>query len=218
MGEQAGRARGIQQLWTSLGEQQARCLYERGSYLYTPAQPAQHLFMLVSGLVRLQITSPEGRALTIGLIEPQQICGHAVLTGAVYYDTFAEAIGHVQAYRFRRQDILQAMREQPGLTFTLIDELGQHCLSISQRLDEVAFKSVPARLASLLINLAPNVQPPIEVKLPRRTHQQLADMINAQRETVTKTINEFRAARLVAIDRTAITLLNLDGLRELAAR
>jgi hypothetical protein len=43
-------------------------------------------------------------------------------------------------------------------------------------------------------------------------------MSNAQRETVTKTINEFRAAHLLEVDRTAFTLLNMDRLRELAAR
>jgi CRP-like cAMP-binding protein len=52
--------------------------------------------------------------------------------------------------------------------------------------------------------------------VPRRTHQQLAEMINAYRETVTKVINQFRDARLLDIDRSGITLLNPSRLRELS--
>ncbi|NCC37472.1 MAG: helix-turn-helix domain-containing protein, partial [Chloroflexia bacterium] len=47
-------------------------------------------------------------------------------------------------------------------------------------------------------------------------HQQLAEMINAYRETVTKVINQFRDAHLLDIDRSGITLLNLSRLRELS--
>ncbi len=54
------------------------------------------------------------------------------------------------------------------------------------------------------------------MRLPRHTHQQLAEMINAYRETVTKVINQFRAARLLDMDRSGITLLNLSRLREIS--
>jgi len=53
-------------------------------------------------------------------------------------------------------------------------------------------------------------------RVPRRSHRQLGERINAYRETVTKVINQFRAARLLEIDRSFITLLNPRGLEELA--
>jgi CRP-like cAMP-binding protein len=58
--------------------------------------------------------------------------------------------------------------------------------------------------------------PKPEQRLPRRTHRQLAEMINAYRETVTKVINQFRDARLLDIDHSGITLLNPSRLRELS--
>jgi len=100
----------------------------------------------------------------------------------------------------------------------LIDQLGQHRLAVSRRIDEVAFKSVPARLASVLLEMSetqPSAGPP-QQRVPRRTHQQLAEMINAYRETVTKVINQFRDARLLDVDRSGITLLNPSRLRELS--
>ena len=99
-----------------------------------------------------------------------------------------------------------------------LELLGQHRLTVSRRIDEVAFKSVPARLASVLLEMSADqpagTQP--EQRVPRRTHQQLAEMINAYRETVTKVINQFRDARLLDIDHSGITLLNPSRLRELS--
>ncbi|PMP87215.1 MAG: Crp/Fnr family transcriptional regulator, partial [Chloroflexus aggregans] len=100
----------------------------------------------------------------------------------------------------------------------MLELLGQQRLIVSRRIEEVAFKSVPARLASVLLEMS-ETQPaaaPQPTRVPRRTHQQLADMINAYRETVTKVINQFRDARLLDIDSSGITLLNPSRLRELA--
>jgi CRP-like cAMP-binding protein len=200
------------------GIHRAHVRHRRGDYLFTPEQPAHTLFLIVQGAVRLQLVSAEGRTLTIRVIEPGQICGHAMLSGNERYDTFAEAVTQVDSLTLRPTELRRALAARPELQLTLIDELGRHYQAISQRLDEVAFKSVPSRLASLLVAMAREAHAAPTIRLPRRTHQQMADMINAQRETVTKTINEFRALRLLEIDRTEITLLNLERLRELAAR
>jgi CRP-like cAMP-binding protein len=143
-----------EQLWRQLRNGSARSRYERGDYLYTPDQPAHTLFLLTSGFVRLQIVSSEGRALTIRLVEPRQVFGHAALAGPGSYDSYAEALGAVEVYQVKRQELQLAIQRDPALSLVLIDELGQYCTTMSQRLDEVAFKSVPSRLASLLITMA----------------------------------------------------------------
>ena len=96
-----------------------------------------------------------------------------------------------------------------------MDDLGHHSQALSRQLGSVAFKSVPARLASILLELA---QPSgrDSTSVGRWTHQELADMINAYRETVTKVINQFRGANLIEMDRQGVTLLNVAGLQELA--
>jgi CRP-like cAMP-binding protein len=205
-------------LWTFMGLRPTRHSYRRGDYLYTPEQSARELFLVTRGHIRLQMVSAEGRTLTMRMLEAGQICGHAALGNGERYDSFAQASSAAEVQAVRRQELRLAMRANPELALALIDELGRHYQLISERLDEVAFKSVPSRLASLLVAMARESHAATEIQLPRRTHQQLADMINAQRETVTKTINEFRALRLLEVDRTAITLLNLERLRELAAR
>lgn len=188
----------------------------RGAPIYTPDYPAQSLMLLSSGQVALYLLSPEGRTLTLRVVEPGQLFGHIALAEPGTYNTYAEAIGRARFYRIPRAEVVRQIELDPPLGLALIEELGRHHLSVSRQLDEVAFKSVPARLASLLLDMAKSHDGPRAAQLPRRSHRQLAEMINAYRETVTKVINQFRTARLLEIDRSTIRLLNLRGLEELA--
>ncbi|MFP4438754.1 MAG: Crp/Fnr family transcriptional regulator [Chloroflexaceae bacterium] len=209
-----------QALWKWLEPYGSVQSFRRHNFIYTPSQTAQSFYLLQSGQVSLQMLSASGRVLTLWVVEAGQVFGHSVLAGSRTYDTFAEAIKPARVVTVPRESVLQALASQPALSLALIEELGQHRLMVSRRLNEVAFKSVPARLASLLLDMADasDVQQ-IEgqqSRLPHRTHQQLAEMINAYRETVTKVINQFRAADLLDIDRSGITLRNLARLREVA--
>lgn len=192
--------------------------FRRHSYIYTPEHPAHALYMLRSGQVGLQMLSNEGRALTIKVVEPGQVFGHSALDGGVTYDTYAQALQPARVVAVARAPLLAAVATTPGLGVALIELLGQHRQTVSRRIEEVAFKSVPARLASVLLEMSadqPESTRP-EQRVGRRTHQQLAEMVNAYRETVTKIINQFRDARLLDVDRSGITLLNPSRLRELS--
>jgi CRP-like cAMP-binding protein len=202
--------------WGQLAQGRDIELAARGTIIYAPEQPGQDLLLLRGGQVALYLLSPEGRTLTLRVVEPGQLFGHVAIGDGGAYDTYAEALVPARFSRIRRDEALSLVERDGPLALALLEDLGRHSLAISRRLDEVAFKSVPARLASVLLDLAPAEGGAPTVRLPRRSHRQLAEMINAYRETVTKVIKQFRAARLLEIDRSTITLLNRPRLEELA--
>ncbi|NJP04696.1 MAG: Crp/Fnr family transcriptional regulator [Chloroflexaceae bacterium] len=202
--------------WQHLASYGVERVFHHDCLIYTPNQSADTLYLLQSGQVSLYLLSSGGRVLTLQVVDAGQLFGHSVLAQSQMYDTFAEAVKAVQVVAVNREAMIAALEDRPQMALTLIETLGQYRLRVSRRLDEVAFKSVPARLASLLLDMAASYADGQPSRLPHRTHQQLADMINAYRETVTKVINQFRAAHILDIDRSGITLLNLNRLRELA--
>jgi CRP-like cAMP-binding protein len=204
------------ELWARLEAQGMQHVFRRNSYIFTPHQPAHALYLLHSGQVSLQMHSADDRLLTLRVIEPGEVFGHSTLAGLPTFSGFAESLKAVRATAVPREAIASILRADPSLSAPMIAELGKHYRIVSRRLDEVAFKSVPARLASVLLDMAGSSADDGKSRVPRRTHQQLAEMINAYRETVTKVINQFRDARLLDIDRSGITLLNPARLRELA--
>ncbi len=211
-----GRATEEVGAWGQLAHGRSAVGYPRGSIIYTPQQPAGELMLLSSGQVGLHLISDEGRALTLRVIEPGQLFGQIALAEAGPYDTFAEALAPVTAYRIPRGDALSLIERDPALGLALLEDLARHRQAVSHLFDEVAFKSVPARLATLLLDMAQSDGSAEPSRLPHRSHRQLGERINAYRETVTRVINRFRAARLLEIDRSFITLINPRGLEELA--
>lgn len=216
MRQQNGRATEEVGVWEPLAEGRSTVAYPRGALVFTPEQPANDLLLLDSGQIGLHLISDEGRALTLRLVGPGQLLGQVALASAGHYDTFAEALTPVTLFRIPRQEALGMIEREPALGLALLEEFVSHRSAVSHLFDEVAFKSVPARLATLLLDMAQSEGDTELSRVPRRSHRQLGERINAYRETVTKVINQFRAARLLEIDRSFITLINPRGLEELA--
>jgi CRP-like cAMP-binding protein len=200
--------------WSELASHGEQRSYARHSRIFAADQPADTLFLLHKGEVRLPLRAADGRALTMEVAAPGQLFGHMALVRQAHYDTDADAIRPVEAVAIAAEPLRRLLAGRPELSLALLRELARYRAVVSRRLDEVAFKSVPARLASLLLHMGDASSS--SERLPRRTHQQLAEMINAYRETVTKVINQFRDARLLDVDSSGIRLLNVSQLRKLA--
>lgn len=188
----------------------------KGGTIYVPEEAASELYVIKDGRVALNLLSPEGRTLTVRVVKTGEIFGHAALLSDGTYDTFAQALRPTMVAAVRRDDLEELMAQRPALALALIDDLGRHSKALSRRLENVAFKSVPARLASLLLELAQPQARDEPISTARWTHQELADMINAYRETTTKVLNQFRAAHLIDVDRGRVTLLDVPELQRVA--
>ena len=201
--------------WDELERRGITRRFVKGAIIYAPDEPAAELFLIKDGRVALNLLSTEGRTLTVRVVKAGEPFGHAALLSDGTYDTFAQVLRPTTVSVVRRDLLEELMAARPVLALGLMDDLGRHSQALSRQLSSVAFKSVPARLASLLLDLA---QPSGRDRpdAGRWTHQELADMINAYRETVTKVLNQFREAKLIEMDRQGVTLLNVAGLQEMA--
>ncbi len=203
----------------SLEGRMARLTVEAGRLIYSPEERSETLFLLRKGRVRLYRLSPEGKTLTTAIIEPFSLFGEMALIGQGTEDHFAEALEDCELYVLNRRDVQNLLLADPRVARRLLDLVGRRITDTERRLEEFAFKSVPQRLASLLLQLAQKVaEPEGTLALPTRyTHQQLAEMIGTYRETVTKVLNDFRQRGLIRIERGRILVLDPEALREMAS-
>jgi CRP-like cAMP-binding protein len=195
-------------------------VYPGGQIFHSPSEVGQQLFVLRSGRVRVYKLSPEGRALTLMVLEPPTIFGEMTLVGQWVHDTFAEAMVECVIGMIGRDTLRGILTRHPYVSLSFMELMGQRLRAMENKLADIAFKSVPQRLASVLLSLsgigpgqAAGISPPSVV---RYTHQQLAEMIGSYRETVTKAIGEFREAGLIRIEDDAISLTDLAQLQRLA--
>ena len=87
--------------------------------------------------------------------------------------------------------------------------MGQRVMEAENRLEQVAYSTIASRLAALLLELGGDDPR----NIVHATHQELADMLGTWRETVSKTLQEFRRRGLIASGRRQLTLLDKNGLQ-----
>ena len=196
--------------------------YPSGQIFYAPEEGGDRLYLLRSGRVRIYKLSPEGRALTLLILEPSSIFGEMALAEEWRHDSFAEAMTECIVGIIRRDDMRRVLNANPAVALRFMNIMSRRLRALERKLTDIAFKSVPQRLATVLLNLAgaqvAEADPASPPAVVRYTHQQLAEMIGSYRETVTKAIGEFREAGLIRVEEDAIYLTAMAKLQELASR
>ena len=185
---------------------------EKGHIIYMPEDTGEVLFVLRQGRVQLYRLSSDGRKLVLSILGPGSIFGEMSIIGQGMHETFAEALENSVLCVMGRHDVERLILNKPQVALRLVTIIGKRLMEAESRLRDLAFKSVSARLASLLLKLADEDGHQIE----GFTHQELSEMVGTYRETTTQTLNDFRNQNLISIARKRITILDPEGLRRRA--
>jgi CRP-like cAMP-binding protein len=128
--------------------------------------------------------------------------------------TYAQAVDACTICIWSREAVEKVLREKPQVALRFLDAVGHRLSQAEERLTEITFKRVPARLAGLLLQLSQDNDQTCDLK--GFTHQYLADMLGTYRETVTQTLNDFKSDNLIELSRKRIRLLDLAALADVA--
>jgi len=181
----------------------------KGRLLYSQEDHAEALFLLKKGRVQLYRLAPSGKRLELATLEPGTFFGEMPLLGESLRHTYAEAATDCLLCVMSRADVERLVRMHPQVAVRMMEVLGRRLALAEARLEEMAYRSVAARVAAVLLRLSQERGE----RVVAITHQELGDMIGALRETVTKTLDEFQADGLVELGRGRITIHDTAGLR-----
>ena len=180
----------------------------KGQILYSQEDRAEVLFLLKRGRVQLYRLTPAGKRLDLAMLKPGTFFGEMPLVGETLRHTFAEAIEDALICVMSRNDIERLMRTRSEVALRMIEVLSRRLALCEARLEEMAYRSVPARIAAVLLRLSQGHNGEV-VSI---THQELGDMIGALRESVTKVLDDFQRDGLLDLGRGRITLRDVTRL------
>jgi CRP-like cAMP-binding protein len=181
----------------------------KGQILYSQEDRAEVLFLLKRGRVQLYRLTSSGKRLELAVIQPGTFFGEMPFIGESLRHTFAEAAEDSLICVMSRADIEGLMRKRSEVALRMIEVLGRRLALCDARLEEMAFRSVPARIAAVLMRLSQGHNGEV-VSI---THQELGDMIGALRESVTKVLDDFQRDGLVELGRGRVILRDVAGLQ-----
>ena len=179
-----------------------------GETVCEPEDMVCSLFLVASGRVQLYRTPRDGRRFVIATLGPGSMFGEASLLGGQGPDTRAIALESGTVWVMPGQQALEISSTEAMFGFGLMQAIGQRVVEAENRLEQMAYSTIASRLAALLLELGKDGHKGIV----RVTHQELADMLGTWRETISKTLQEFRRRGLVSSGRRQLTLLDKEGL------
>jgi CRP-like cAMP-binding protein len=185
----------------------------KGKVFYRPEERGEVLFILKEGRVQLYRISPEGKKLVISTLGPHTLFGEMALLGTKMHNTFAEAVEDCLICVMSRADLERLILGKPQVALRILEVTGPRLRDAEGRLENMAFKGIPARLASLLLRLSEE-QGTLEIS--GLTHQDLAESVGTYRETATQVLNDLKADGLIEIGRKRITILDRARLARVA--
>lgn len=183
----------------------------KGKIFYRPEDEGEVIFILKKGTVQLYRISPEGKKLVIYTLSDGTLFGEMSLLGQRMHNTFAEAITDCTICVMSRNDLERLVLTRPQVALRILEITGNRLRETEEQLEALAFKSIAARLAALLLRLARDGN-----EVAGLTHQDLAEMIGTYRETTTQTLNDMKARGIVEIGRRKITILDKQALQKIA--
>ena len=186
--------------------------FERGEVVATPDDLTSKMYLLMSGHIHLVVTNNEGRRLVIATLEPGSIFGEGALANAADPNVFAEAAEFSTLWIIPAGEARGLTMQYPILGWGMLQTYGQRLVQVENSLEDVAYKKLPERLASLLIDLTEEGTNVIKGV----SHQALADYLGTYRETVSAILRDFKRQGLVELGYRRISLSDMDDLKLMA--
>ena len=183
----------------------------KGTVFYAADQGTEVLFMLKSGRAELYRESPNGKKLTVAIVEEGTFFGEMSLVGQRLLGTAAVAIEDSEVCALGPGEVRSLIMDHPIVALRLIEVLAGRLHECRDAYQEMAFYDVTGRLAVLLLRLADEETGTIE----GYSHQDLASMVGCLRESFTATLDRLRNDRAVKVGRRRIEIVDRPQLERL---
>src|SRR5215210_2746137 len=192
---------------------------EQGQMLYLPEDSSERLFMLQKGKIRIFRTTPDGRELTLAIVESGTVFGEMSLTGQQLQGAYTQAMEPSEVSTMAREDLEHLVLEKPEVGLKIMQLLSERLRRYETRLEDAHMKDVHSRLASIIVLLTESegVRTGAGYRIPAHyTHQHLGTMIGTNREAVTRAFGVLQDEGVVELRRRLIYIPDLQALKRVS--
>ena len=192
--------------------------YPKGATLFVEGQPSRGLFILCTGHVKLSTSSADGKTLILRISEPGDLLGLPATISGRPYEVTADVIEPTQANFIGRTDFLTFLRDHGDAALRVAQELSETYQSAFAEMRTIGLShSAGEKLARFLLEWSANHKSQngsVNFNLTL-THEEIAQIIGASRETVTRLFADFKKKHLLQIKGSSVTISDRAGLASL---
>ena len=189
---------------------------KRGATIFSKGDPGNSLFAVISGTVKISISSVDGRNAILNLIGAGEIFGEMSVLDGQARSTDATANTGCEIFAIDRREFLPFMRNQPELAMKFIELLCMRVRRTSDQVEQVILQNLPGRLAGALIRLTEKDKHVSGGRTIAITQQEISEMVGMTRESINKQLRVWAGRSWVRLEHGAIVVLDAAPLQALA--
>jgi CRP-like cAMP-binding protein len=186
----------------------------RGTTIFAKGDPGTQLIGVLSGRVKIVVSSPNGREAVLNVVHEGDVFGEIALFDGRPRTAGAIAITDCELMSIDRRHLLPLVREQPDIAIKLIETLCARLRRSSEQYEDIMFLNLRARVAKLLLRLMEETKGP----LPRKvvvTQQEMSQMAGMSRESINKQLRAWARSKWVRLERGGVVVLRPEALAEM---
>jgi CRP/FNR family cyclic AMP-dependent transcriptional regulator len=217
---QSGRAQlftGLSSAETELISVASRTLRkQRGQFVFMPGDPADYVYILRKGRIKLSVLSASGKEIAIDIIQPGEMFGEFALVDERSRSNMTQALDDVAVSAIDKRDFVRLLESLPKLALNYIRMVGDRRRRMEQKLSDITSKDVAARVCELLHELSAGghlAQSFGQESIVPLMHHDIASLIGASRQTTTSVLNDLERREIIELGRGWVRVRCLKSLQ-----
>ena len=194
-----------------------RRLIRKGEIIYAEGQVHTALWQVMSGTVRVTNQNPDGKEVVFAIFSSGDCFGEISLLDGLAAANTATAMDQVELAELAKPDFDELYHQYPAFAHQLMRLM---CGRVGHMLNfyaDVTLRPLEQRMASRILYISGAQQSPSGSLELQCTQQDLAAMVGATRQAVSKVLNRWREQKIISLEYSRITVLLPDRLGDIAA-
>jgi CRP-like cAMP-binding protein len=187
----------------------------RGEYVFHQGDPGDTLYIVVSGLVKVFVTSADGAEMVLVTLAPRDTFGELVAVDGGPRSASAQAVEDTTLVALSRGALLDALRDHPQIADALLRAMGALLRRLTDQAADLVFLDLHGRVAKLICGLCDQQGGATTLDL-QLTQSELASMVGGSRQSVNQILRTFEQAGLLEAHGRKMIVLRPDLLRRRA--
>jgi CRP-like cAMP-binding protein len=207
---------GVEELNKLLNEKSSTLIVRKKQEIFSEGNYPSALYYNTNGMVKTYKTNPQGREFIIGLHQEGEFIGYLDLLEGGDHTESATALEDTELALIKRQDFLYMLHHNWEISKKFIQLLADNLADQEEKLLKLAYNSVRKRVAETLVQLSQSFRPSEHAAaMIRMSREDLSGLIGASKETVIRTLSDFKEEKLIEINPHGIHILNLGQLQRM---
>lgn len=188
--------------------------YQQGETIYCNSNRSNHLFLIKKGLVKTYKINELGKELNIAYYTDEQYFGYLSFLKHEPHFENSKAVKNTQLYKISKDEISAIVNNNHHIIYDFIDLLTTSLIASNNKLVLLAYGSVRKKTAVTLLNLLDTFPAKSDNKL-QISRLDLANSIGIAKETLTRTLHDFKEEALIELEPKGVKIINKEKLAKI---